>query len=100
MPELPPPDALLGNEETVKVARIRMAHTKMGHDDWNNRRVWALATMLNVTIYELCAIAGVYDPGTVARHWKRGRWPVTMAIHFFNMQQYFMQQYGRPKATK
>lgn len=63
-------------------ARLR----RMGRIGWNTRRVTQLAATLRVSIYQLCAMAGMFERWQVTDCTLRDQWPDPVCLHFSNFE--------------
>lgn len=65
---------------------IENLYREAGLDSWTNDQVLRVCRLLNCTIHELCALAGIFDYPTRDRYYRRNKWPCTVALHFWKLQ--------------
>ena len=75
-------DDFLWEGDSPWVETIRYEFERLHLDDWNNARVFKTAELLHCTIFELCAIAGLFDRDEVAKLIKKNRWPTTLTVQW------------------
>ena len=83
MPETLPDFATIWAEtDPPSVFLIRSKYTRLGLFSWRNQRVWRLCQVMNCTLRELCATAGLFDQKRIRAYWSNNKWPCFLAVTF------------------
>lgn len=84
---------------TVTIASLHARLVRQARIGWTTERVMRLAAALRISIYELCAMAGLFARNEVATRALTNDWPHSVCLHFSNFEDEYERLNGIDPAT-
>jgi len=64
------------------ITALRYEFEKAGLDKWTNAKVFQVCQIFRCTLPELCALAGEFRNGVIARYRSNNKWPLYLTIQW------------------